>query len=47
MKITKAVVTAANRKQRTLPLRTLIESDAVEKPVLSIRNDSWLGERPA
>jgi UTP--glucose-1-phosphate uridylyltransferase len=36
MKITKAVITAASRRQRTLPLQTLIDSDGVEKPVLTI-----------
>lgn len=36
MKITKAVITAAARKQRTLPLQTLIDRDGVEKSVLSI-----------
>jgi UTP--glucose-1-phosphate uridylyltransferase len=36
MKITKAVITAAGRKQRTLPLQTLIDRDGVEKSVLRI-----------
>ena len=36
MRITKAVITAAGRKQRTLPLQTLIDRDGVEKSVLSI-----------
>lgn len=36
MNITKAIVTAASRKQRTLPLQTLIDSDGVEKSVLAI-----------
>ncbi|MBN2011792.1 UTP--glucose-1-phosphate uridylyltransferase [candidate division KSB1 bacterium] len=36
MKISKAVITAAGRKQRTLPLQTLIDSDGAEKSVLSI-----------
>jgi UTP--glucose-1-phosphate uridylyltransferase len=36
MKITKAVITAAGRKQRTLPLQTLIDRDGTEKPVLRI-----------
>ena len=36
MKITKAVITAAARKQRTLPLQTLIDRDGAEKSVLSI-----------
>lgn len=36
MKITKAVITAAGRRQRTLPLQTLIDRDGVEKSVLTI-----------
>jgi UTP--glucose-1-phosphate uridylyltransferase len=36
MKITKAVITAAGRKQRTLPLQTLIDRDGVERSVLHI-----------
>jgi UTP--glucose-1-phosphate uridylyltransferase len=36
MKITKAVITAAGRKQRTLPLQTLIDRDGTEKSVLRI-----------
>lgn len=36
MKITKAVITAAGRQQRTLPLQTLIDRDGVEKSVLRI-----------
>jgi UTP--glucose-1-phosphate uridylyltransferase len=36
MKITKAVITAAARKQRALPLQTLIDRDGAEKSVLSI-----------
>jgi UTP--glucose-1-phosphate uridylyltransferase len=36
MRITKAVITAAGRRQRTLPLQTLIDRDGVEKSVLSI-----------
>ena len=36
MKITKAVITAAGRRQRTLPLQTLIDRDWVEKSVLHI-----------
>ena len=30
MKISKAVITAAGRRQRTLPLQTLIDRDGVE-----------------
>lgn len=36
MKISKAVITAAGRNQRTLPLQTLIDRDGTEKSVLSI-----------
>ena len=36
MKITKAVITAAGRRQRTLPLQTLIDRDGTEKSVLGI-----------
>lgn len=36
MNITKAVITAAGRKQRTLPMQTLIDRDGVEKSVLHI-----------
>jgi UTP--glucose-1-phosphate uridylyltransferase len=36
MKISKAVITAAGRKQRTLPLQTLIDRDGAEKSVLGI-----------
>jgi UTP--glucose-1-phosphate uridylyltransferase len=36
MKITKAVITAAGRNQRTLPLQTLIDRDGAEKSVLGI-----------
>jgi len=36
MKITKALITAAGRKQRTLPLQTLIDRDGVERSVLHI-----------
>ena len=36
MRISKAVITAASRKQRTLPLQTLIDSDGSEKSVLAI-----------
>ncbi len=36
MKISKAVITAAGRNQRTLPLQTLTDSDGAEKSVLSI-----------
>jgi UTP--glucose-1-phosphate uridylyltransferase len=36
MKITKAVITAAGRKQRSLPLQTLIDRDGAQKSVLRI-----------
>jgi len=36
MRITKAVITAAGRNQRTLPLQTLIDRDGSEKSVLCI-----------
>ena len=36
MKISKAVITAAGRRQRTLPLQTLIDRDGIEKSVLTI-----------
>ena len=36
MKINKAVITAAGRKQRTLPLQMLIDRDGTEKSVLQI-----------
>ena len=36
MNIKKAVITAAGRGQRNLPLQTLIDSDGTEKSVLSI-----------
>jgi UTP--glucose-1-phosphate uridylyltransferase len=36
MKISRAVITAAGRNQRTLPIQTLIDSDGREKPLLRI-----------
>lgn len=36
MRIGKALITAAGRKQRTLPLQTLIDRDGVERSVLHI-----------
>jgi len=36
MKIKKAVITAAGRDQRTLPMQRLIDCDGVEKPVFTI-----------
>jgi UTP--glucose-1-phosphate uridylyltransferase len=39
MKVSKAVITAAGRRQRTLPLQTLIDRDSAEKSVLHILVD--------
>jgi UTP--glucose-1-phosphate uridylyltransferase len=36
MQVTKAVITAAGRRQRTLPLQMLIDTDGQEKSVLAI-----------
>jgi UTP--glucose-1-phosphate uridylyltransferase len=36
MKLSKAVITAAGRNQRTLPLQTLIDRDGIQKSVLAI-----------
>ena len=36
MKITKAVITAAGKNQRTLPLQTLVDRDGVSKSALAI-----------
>jgi UTP--glucose-1-phosphate uridylyltransferase len=36
MKLTKAVITAAGRSQRTLPVQTLVDRDGVEKKALEI-----------
>lgn len=36
MRIRKAVITAAGKSQRSLPLQTLIDRDGAEKPVLTI-----------
>ncbi len=43
MNIAKAVITAAGRNQRTLPLQSLIDRDGVEKPVLCIIVEEALG----
>lgn len=43
MNIQKAVITAAGRKQRTLPLQTLIDRDGLEKSVLSILIEEVVG----
>ena len=36
MKVTKAVITAAGKNQRTLPLQTLVDRDGVSKSALAI-----------
>lgn len=36
MRVRKAVITAAGRAQRTLPMQTLIDQNGAEKPVLSL-----------
>ena len=36
MRVRKAVITAAGRNQRALPLQTLVDRDGAEKPLLSI-----------
>lgn len=43
MKTTKAVITAAKRDQRTLPLQTLVDRDGVPKSVLSVLIEEALG----
>lgn len=43
MKITKAVITAAGRNQRTLPLQTLVDRDGDQKSVLSVIVGEALG----
>lgn len=43
MKITKAVVTAAARNQRTLPLQTLVDRDGDQKSLLRIIVEEALG----
>jgi UTP--glucose-1-phosphate uridylyltransferase len=45
MRVQKAVITAAGRNQRTLPLQTLIDRDGVEKPVLRIIVDEVLAAK--
>ena len=42
MRVRKAVITAAGRNQRALPLQMLIDRDGVEKPVLRIVLDQVL-----
>ena len=43
MKVRSAVITAAGRNQRALPLQTLIDRDGEEKPVLAILVEQVLG----
>lgn len=43
MKITKAVITAAARNQRTLPLQTLVDRDGDQKPLLNIIVEEAIG----
>src|SRR5436309_13886844 len=43
MKIRKAVITAAGKDQRSLPLQTLIDRDGAEKSVLNILVEHALG----
>ena len=43
MKITKALITAAGRNQRTLPLQTLVDRDGASKTVLAIIIEEALG----
>ena len=45
MRITKAVITAAGRRQRILPLQTLIDQDGAEKAVLRILVEEVLRAR--
>lgn len=43
MNVTKAVITAAARAQRTLPLQRLVDRDGVQKPVLQIIVEEAIG----
>ncbi len=45
MRIRRAVITAAGRNQRTLPLQTLLDRDGIEKPVLRIVLDEVLSAK--
>jgi UTP--glucose-1-phosphate uridylyltransferase len=45
VRISKAVITAAGRNQRTLPLQTIIDRDGNEKPVLCILIEQALSAR--
>ncbi len=49
MKIRKAVITAAGRQQRTLPLQTLTDRDGQDKSVLSglFKGAGEIKDRPA
>jgi UTP--glucose-1-phosphate uridylyltransferase len=43
VKVRKAVITAAGRRQRALPVQTLVDRDGVEKSVLAILVEEALG----
>jgi len=43
MKIRKAIITAAGKDQRSLPLQTLIDRDGAEKSVLTILVEQAIG----
>ena len=45
MRIRKAVITAAGRNQRALPLQTLVDRDGVEKPLLCILAEQALAAK--
>jgi UTP--glucose-1-phosphate uridylyltransferase len=45
LRIRKAVITAAGRNQRALPLQTLVDRDGVEKPVLCILAEQALAAK--
>jgi len=45
LRIKKAVITAAGKNQRALPLQTVIDSDGREKPVLGILIEQALGAK--
>jgi UTP--glucose-1-phosphate uridylyltransferase len=45
MRIRRAVITAAGRNQRNLPLQTLVDRDGAEKPVLRILVEEVVGAR--
>jgi UTP--glucose-1-phosphate uridylyltransferase len=45
LRIRKAVITAAGRNQRSLPLQTLVDRDGVEKPLLCILAEQALAAK--